>query len=127
MLVVWHGDLASEFGNDTEARLCYQETLRISRQANIPDGTLAALRSVALHEADRGRPLAAIHLLAAADRAGGSKLDIPPEHLARRSRNPALLRAAIGDPAFTAAWAFGETMSLEQAGDYALSLLAAPS
>jgi hypothetical protein len=69
----------------------------------------------------RGAPERAARLLGAVqalrDAIGAP---VPPEYRAAYERTAAAARAALGEEAFTAAWAAGRTLSWEQAVAYAL-------
>jgi len=81
-------------------------------------GSFESLASLALHEGD---PVVAARLLSAASAlrtAIGAPL--PPYRREEIERELALVRTAIGEDAFAAAWEEGRAMSLDEAVGYAL-------
>jgi len=105
-------------GDWRQARALFRESLALSQNDtwDTPLWNVWGLAGVALAE---GHPRPAAQLLAAA------RLIVENQHLHLVDRDDyerdiALARAQLGEEAFTAAWATGQAMSLEQAIAYAL-------
>jgi predicted ATPase/DNA-binding CsgD family transcriptional regulator len=118
---------ASERGDQVRASRLYDETLTLwleSDDGRGIAGTFAGIAGVANH---RGRPERAARLLGAA---WGVAESLGVRYLAHHihaERVLASTRSQLDDEAFDAAWAEGQTLSIEQAVAEARRLLAAPA
>jgi len=115
------GAVASHLGEYTVARSLYFQSLTMQQELEDRKGiagSFESLASLALHEGD---PVVAARLLSAASAlrtAIGAPL--PPYRREEIERELALVRTAIGEDAFAAAWEEGRAMSLDEAVGYAL-------
>jgi non-specific serine/threonine protein kinase len=119
--------VAREQGDLVQAFAFAREALRLAWDHDELHAIIEALELVA-DTAVRGDEAAAIRLFAAAERLS-EQTGIGWWAPASRARHEQVLvaaRAALGEPAFAAAWAAGRAVPLEQAVAEALELTAAP-
>jgi tetratricopeptide (TPR) repeat protein len=116
-------DLASAWGETAVARPLYAESLTLWRALEDNERIAACLDGLAAVAAEQ-QPQRAARLLGAMD-AVRKALGTPRvEGLAAQERHAAATRAALGEETFAAAWAEGQSMSLEQAIAAALEVCA---
>jgi predicted ATPase/DNA-binding SARP family transcriptional activator len=110
------GSVARAQGND-ELALCHcQESLRLFRDSGHKGGIAACLGELAVLAGAQGQPERAARLLGAAQvLREASSTPLPPGERASYEHNVAVIRVALGEEAFAAAWAAGQAMPLEQA------------
>ncbi|HLW48453.1 MAG TPA: tetratricopeptide repeat protein [bacterium] len=115
------GLVAFDQGNYADARSFYREGLATAEVLGDPYFAYL-LEACADLAAAEGQPGRAVRLLAAAT-AFRKALDfpLPPTHRSDYDRPLAMIRATLNEEAFNAAWAEGQTMTLEQAIEYALT------
>ena len=115
------GLVAFDQGNNANARSFYREGLAIAEALGDPYFAYL-LEACADLAAAEGQTRRAARLLAAAT-AFRKALDfpLPPAHHSDYNRPLAVIRAALNEEAFNAAWAEGQTMTLEQAIESALT------
>jgi len=107
-------DVAQARGDDASAAALYRESLGFwSQESEI--GAVEILTGLA-RLATKGRPEGAVHLFAAAE-AVQKRVGLTPAPALRAKNEQAIgsARAALGEEAFSAAWAAGGELSLEQA------------
>jgi predicted ATPase/DNA-binding SARP family transcriptional activator len=104
------------------ARALYEESLAICRQLGDQLITACSLEGLVAVAAAQGQPERAARLFGAA-KALREEIGVPllPSDRTDYDRDVAAARAALGEEAFTAAWAEGRAMSLNQAIAYALA------
>jgi ATP/maltotriose-dependent transcriptional regulator MalT len=120
-MLVWLGRAERELGNYEHARALFEELVRsqseITPDDESVDHAITGLAGVAAGQGDLER---AVRLLGAVNQDALSDFaSIYPE-LFGFERELSLIRAQLGDEAFTAAWAVGQVMTREQAIAYAL-------
>jgi predicted ATPase/DNA-binding CsgD family transcriptional regulator len=116
------GEVALRQGEHGEATARYGEALALFRSLRDPRLIAITLDGLARTAAARGQPARATRLFGAAEAAReriGTLVDAPERPVYDTA--VAGVRARLGETAFTAAWAEGRAMSLEQAMDYALA------
>ena len=116
------GQLAGARGEYGHAAVAFRESLAHARAMGRPDFAIKNVEGLAMVAAGGGRPTRAARLLGAAAAArqarGIPRLPVEQagyEALVRR------VEAALGGPAFAAAWAAGAALTLEQAVAEALA------
>jgi non-specific serine/threonine protein kinase len=114
------GDVAYVQGDYVAARAQQEESLKIRRELGDKQGIAGSLSAFALL-AHQQQDLSAARLWGAATALyEATGLPRSPADQDRYDQQVALARAALGEPAFTAAFEEGRTMSWEQAVAYAL-------
>jgi len=110
-------ELAAEEQKSDEARSHSTTSLRSSRQVGDKESIASALSILGwLCFASDGQAEKATQLLSAAETARQSTgIALSPRQRARHERRLAVLRAALGQEGFAAAWARGKAMTLDQA------------
>jgi predicted ATPase len=114
-----------EVGDPTRAARLFDECIRLCRELGFWDGVVHCLVGLAGVGLRQGAVNQAARLLGAAE-AGREALDIqyePPEQ-DLRDRTEAAVRQQLPGGAGERAWTEGAGMSLEEAADYALSIVA---
>jgi ATP/maltotriose-dependent transcriptional regulator MalT len=115
------GGAARQQHHYEEAEACYRESLPLLAEVGERPGAGTCLEGLASVAVAHGAPERAARLLGAVqalrDAIGAP---VPPEYRAAYERTAAAARTALGEEAFTAAWAEGRTMPWEQAVTYAL-------
>lgn len=109
------GRVACAQGDFASAASLHTQSLAIYRELGILRGVVYALRGLAAVAASTGVPTRAVRLYGAAD-ATRDTVGIPmltAENRADYERSVAAVRAALGEVAFTAAWAEGRELSPE--------------
>ena len=121
------GTLAVEQDEPVRARALLLDALRALRQLGDEDGAVECLEALAGAAGMQGEGIRAAKLLGAAQ-AAREKLGatVRPAELGRYERFVSLSRRGLDEGAWSAAWAAGRAMSLEEAADYALSPDAGP-
>jgi len=117
------GLVARDAGDWSEAADRFREGLRFATPTGEPRYIVVALEGMATVFAATARAAAAAHLFGAAERlreATGVTQDFPADRAANE-RARAAVRAALGNPAFAAAWAAGRALSPEHAVAEALA------
>jgi tetratricopeptide (TPR) repeat protein len=113
---------AKDQGDSGAARALSEESLAIFRElGGRSRGIFQNLEELAAVAVAQGQPERAARLFGAAEglrEALGAPL--PPVDRAEHDRSVAAVRTALGEEAFTAAWAEGRAMSLDEAVAYAL-------
>ena len=110
------GSIECEMGEDARAAESYRESLElIWRLVGKAFETVACLEGLARVAAMRGRPERAARLLGASA-ALREEMGTPLSPIIRADHDHAsnAARAALGEDAFTTAWAVGHAMSLEE-------------
>ena len=108
------GDIAARSRNFAEARSLQQEGIAMVRSLGVKALMLAAVENAAHLLASCGRIAVAVRNHAATEFAQESlALPASAAEAERRSRELAVARAALGEPAFAAAWDEGRRLSLE--------------
>jgi predicted ATPase/Tfp pilus assembly protein PilF len=115
------GEVAYEQGNYGRAVALYAESLTLCRAIGNKYVAASCLEGLAAVACAQGQPERGARLVgvAAALRAALS-MPLAPNERAAQERTVAAARAALGEDAFAAAWAKGQTLPLEQAIAYAL-------
>lgn len=119
------GNVASAEGDYGAARSYYAQNLRMFQEVGERAGVAFSLErfaALAATRAGEAQAQRAARLFGAAEalrQAVGTTLP-PVDHSDYYDRAIAATRAALGDEVFSAAWAEGRAMTLEQAADYAL-------
>jgi predicted ATPase/DNA-binding SARP family transcriptional activator len=110
------GRVAHERGDNARAEALYLESLALYQEMGTADGVAPCLEALAEAAHARGQPRRAARLWGAAA-ALRAALGAPLPSSARpaHDRSVAATRAALGEAAFAAAWAAGQTLSVEQA------------
>lgn len=116
------GHVAQAAGEYEHARDCYRQSLALFRNARNWSGigrALAGLAGLALSE---GEPVRAARLFSAAEAVPlSTELPWAGSFRTEYERSVGATRDTLGQESFTAAWAEGQAMPLEQAIEYALS------
>lgn len=110
------GHVARLEGDHTQARSLYSRAIVTLRELGNCRGIFHLLEAFGHLALAEGQPERAVRLLGAAERLGktiGTAL-APPEQV-EHERGVAAARTALGESAFAAAWAAGQTMTLEEA------------
>ncbi len=118
------GQIACASGAYTHAHALLQESLAIWQDVDHTLYIIETIEAIAVLLAAQALDQPALDLFAATDtlrNALGSPIAPAERHF--RERPIAALRTHLGDPAFAAAWAAGQTMTLEQAIAYAADAL----
>jgi predicted ATPase/DNA-binding CsgD family transcriptional regulator len=107
------GRLALEQGNAAAANGLFKESLALLRETrkDLPLAVATNLQGIGVTLATLGRLTEAVRLWGAAE----ALCAFLPEERAFVARASAAARAGLGDEAFTAAWAEGQAITLEQA------------
>jgi predicted ATPase len=109
-------------GDAAAARMSLREALALQRQQQRDVFLVGSLERCAWIAADVHQPQRAAHLMGAAE-AARERIGwpFPPGEKPLSDRHLAQVRAALNSEDFTAAWAEGRAMTLDQAIDYALT------
>jgi predicted ATPase/DNA-binding CsgD family transcriptional regulator len=115
--------VARQQGELKTAWTCYQKSLMFFQQVGDTRGLASCLREWGVLIATQGEPVWAVRLWGAADALseirGCSPFSLPVEWLAYEGKEyeriRRMLRAQLGEKAFSQAWAEGQTMTPEQA------------
>ena len=121
------GDVVRALGDGSAARRLHGESLALWRELGDGRGTAQCLEGFAALDVDRSAFGRAVRLLAAAAEIRGEGGE--PASPNRQGQLDGMLeaaRSALGQHAFSAAWAEGRAMTLEQAIAYALVTPEAP-
>jgi non-specific serine/threonine protein kinase len=115
------GTIAQERQDDARALACFAEAL--GQFDSLGDLTKVAMCLEAIAAAGgRDHPVHASRLFAAADALRAAiAVPLPPPERSARDHAVASIRAALGQPAFAAAWVAGRTQPLRDAVDEALA------
>jgi predicted ATPase len=121
----WLGQSWSTAGQILEAEAAYLEGLRLERELGSKRRTAASLEGLAGVALSRGNPERTARLLGAAAQAlhsvGAAPLPLPPRLRAQREHVAAQARHSLGEASWEAAFAGGESLSLDEALAEALS------
>lgn len=111
--LIFLGRLALEEGNVAAASELFDESLTLLHETseNLPLAVATNLQGIGVTLATLGRPTDAVRMWGAAE----ALCALLPEERAFVARASAAVRAELGEDAFTAAWAEGQAMTLEQA------------
>jgi predicted ATPase/class 3 adenylate cyclase len=110
------GRVAQAQGNTTKAAQLFTESLTLMRETPFSETHEAALEGLAGVAGAQGQPARAAHLFGAAEVLRESTgMPLAPAYRAAYERDVAAIRAQIDEPTFTAAWAQGQKLTLEQA------------
>jgi predicted ATPase/class 3 adenylate cyclase len=115
------GGVVHDQGDYGAARALLEESLAIRRELGYKLGIAQNLEGLAAGAVAQGQSERATRLFGAAEglrEAIGGRL--PPADRAEHDRSVSAVRTALGEEAFTAAWAEGRTMSLDEAVSHAL-------
>lgn len=115
--------VAQREGDHHEALRAIRRSLALCQELGVATDVIQELLALAGSLGALGEPLRAAHLLGAAYaflRRSGTLID--PSDQPEHERNMALVRAALGEAAFAAAWAEGQAMTFDQALAYAQSV-----
>src|SRR5262249_29868054 len=116
------GNLANAQGDYASARSCLSESLSIQREIGHPKGIAESLEAFARLMAGQRRPERAGQLWGAEERPREEiGAPLPPNEREEYDRSVASARQALGEEAFSRAWAEGRATTLEQAIELALS------
>jgi tetratricopeptide (TPR) repeat protein len=109
------GSIECEMGRDARALELYKESLELARRIGFTFEAGIRLEGIARVAAIRGRPERAARLLGASA-ALREEMGTPLTLIARVDHEHAVnaARAALGEDAFSAAWAVGRAMNLEE-------------
>jgi len=111
-----------QVGNHEQALRLYEEGLILSRDLGLKLSIQGCLYGIASLNASQGRPERALQLFAAAEVVReDSDYALPAPDREAYERAVTEIRAMIDGATFTATWAEGRAMTLEQAIEYALS------
>ena len=115
------GDVALDAGDHAVARALYGESLTLFKDMSATKAILDRLYCFAVLAVAQAQPARALRLAGAAD-ANYASLGEPPagSALSRWKRQRATACQALSAEHVAAAWQDGQTMSLQQAMDYAL-------
>ena len=117
------GSALRQEGNHARASDLFRESLALSRKHGIKWATLECLYGLAGVSACQGQPERAARLLGVAEVLRGAiDYSLPLPDQTDYERSLTVVRAALSDAAFAAAWADGRAMTLEQAIEYALNV-----
>jgi DNA-binding CsgD family transcriptional regulator len=123
-------DVAVEQGDDAAARSLYQESLSLFRKLDDKRGVASSLQRWAGMAARRGEAMTAARLWGVAGALGEAIGPLSPLllHIAHPDDDQLVrvVRAQLGEQAFTNAWAEGQLMSLAQALQEQFSLSSLP-
>jgi tetratricopeptide (TPR) repeat protein len=115
-LLVNLGSAARFEGALCQARACFSESLDLHRELEYPRGVAVCLEGLAGVALTAGDPERAARLFGAAGvLRPGLAADMWPADRADYEQTLAAAREALGEAAFTAAWAEGQALSLEEA------------
>jgi len=118
----WLGKLVLDRGDTERAGALQRESLALFRTLDDVWGIAACLDQLAYVASSEGNARRAVRLLGAAEALRGTTGTRPPRAVrVAHERAVADLRAALGEEAFTPAWAEGRAMTPEQAIVYAVS------
>jgi predicted ATPase/class 3 adenylate cyclase len=121
-MIGYLGTIAWHQGDYAKARLCFAEGLTSSVDLNYRLGIMQHLEGFARIAAVQAQPIKAARLWGAAEVLSQAiEAPIPASERAEYERNIAIVRTALGEEAFAAAWTEGRAMTVEQAITYALS------
>ena len=110
------GDIARRQGNARQATEHYRESLSLAQKLSWAKETVGkCLLGLARIARTQGRFQEGARLFAAAEQRLNLNVDMHPLERTEYERDLADIRAQLGEKAFTAAWAEGHTMTLEQA------------
>jgi non-specific serine/threonine protein kinase len=110
------GSVACEAGEYTRARRLYEESLELGRRVGLKHTILPCLEGLARVAAAQGRMERVAWLCgAAAALREDTGWPLSPARRVEHDRTVAAARAALGEDAFTAAWAKGHALPLEEA------------
>jgi predicted ATPase len=113
--LVCMGNVALDQGNHARAAACYQECLGYFREADDAGGIAAYLQGMAGVIGARGHAVQAVRLFGAAAICRGLGHQPAPHERVRYERQFAAARAQLDEATFTAAWAAGQALTLDQA------------
>ena len=115
------GDVALQQGDYLAAHAFLQECLTLCRELGDKEGAFVALENCAILARRRQYPAQAVQLWSVAT-TGREAIcfPLPPFEREIQEREMTAAREALGEEAFAAAWARGQTMTIEQATEYAL-------
>jgi predicted ATPase/class 3 adenylate cyclase len=115
------GAVASAQGDFVSAQALLEECLTLYRQVGNRTGIAYCLEGIAGVVQEQSRQQRRVQLYGATD-ALREAIGSPLTHfgLEKKERLLSVARAVLGDAAFTAAWAVGRAMTLDQAVEYAL-------
>ena len=115
------GELACEQGDYEAARALMEESLSLRRELGDKWGIAYSLEAFASLAVAEGQPERAARLWGAAEALREAiHAPLPPNEREQYARDLAAVRATLGEEAFSAAWAAGRAMTIEQAMEYAL-------
>ena len=122
-MCLWNlGEIAADTGRIDSAVERYRESLKLSMEYQSKVDLPLCLEGLADIATRSGQANRAVRLLAkAAGLREALGVVLPPVLKAERERKQTALRGALGEDAFSAPWAEGWAMTLEQAIQYALS------
>jgi hypothetical protein len=110
------GSVACEAGEYTRASRLYEESLELGRRVGLKHTILPCLEGLARVAAAQGRMERVAWLCgAAAALREDTGWPLSPARRVEHDRTVAAARAALGEDAFTAAWAKGHALPLEEA------------
>jgi predicted ATPase/DNA-binding XRE family transcriptional regulator len=110
------GNVACEAGEYTRASRLYEESLELGRRMGLNHTILVCLEGLARVAVAQGRMERAARLCgAAAAVREDSGWPLPPSKRTEHERTVAAAHGALGETAFTAAWARGHALPLEEA------------
>jgi tetratricopeptide (TPR) repeat protein len=110
------GLLLARQGDLDAARAALEESLSLGREVKEPRWIARALHGLGRLAAAEGKWERAARLWGAAEaRRAAASLPTPSRDRAERARELAAARATLGDAPFAAAWATGQTLTLEEA------------
>jgi tetratricopeptide (TPR) repeat protein len=109
------GRLAEQQGDEARAKAAFQKSLAIAQKENRAVFMAVNLEALGRLAARKGDMLGARLLAAAAAQREKLGTPVPPDEHPALERALASVRAEMGEPAFTAAWAEGASLILEQA------------
>ncbi len=116
------GEAARVVGDTSRAAACYREGLSLAVKIGVSRGVIAHLHGLAHLFADRGRHSDAACMLGAANAAADViAFQLDDSEQRDLDRQVTVVRAALGEAAFAAAWEAGRALSLEDAAAKALA------
>jgi predicted ATPase/class 3 adenylate cyclase/DNA-binding CsgD family transcriptional regulator len=122
-ILLWSGWVERLAGDEAAAEAAFTAAVEASARTRAPGDLAAALHELGVCAGARDQFERAVRLCAAAD-AARAEIGIEPSPRLRalgpRAADYDLLRSKMGDEVFTAEWAAGSDMSLEQATHFAL-------
>jgi len=124
MLLHYLGRLTHSLGDNSSAQVYLEESLAIAREGEDRIRIVMLLETFVGFAADTGKSEWAAVLCGAAE-ALREEIGAPLPPGEREGYDPAVAKVhgALGEEAFTTAWAIGRAMTLEQAMDYATQKL----